>query len=487
MEKNCLEEAGLPKKTTSKRAPSKRKKNNKIVRYRRPLNINVGVIIFAIIFIYMSFSVYTYIKKDKIQFYEVVEGDIVNDYRYDGIILRQEVVQFADQPGFIHYYVRDGKRAAVGSPIYSIDQIGSLSSFLEDKTESNTIFTNENLSEIKRRLSSFALTYSDMAFDEVYGLQTSLDAAVLEYVNFNTLESLDSMMEQAGVTLQHVFAPVSGVVSYGIDGYEGRDFSQPSAADFDTSGYSRAITKAGQWIEAADPVYKLVTSDDWSIFFPIGEDQKEEFADRTRLHVIFKSRNLETEGAFSLITGSDGETYGRLDFNQYMVQFINDRFIHFEVKAEKNDGLKIPVTSVTTKDFFLVPVDYITQGGDSSDTGFLKEVYSENGTSAEFTPVSIYNSTDEYYYIDMGENSPFSAGDYIIKPDSGERYQIGPSDTLQGVYNINKGYTIFKLIEILNFNDEYYTIRKGMNYGLSVYDHIVLDANTVYEGQLIYQ
>ena len=37
-------------------------------RYRRPLNINVGMIIFAIIFIYMSFCVYTYVKKEKIQF-----------------------------------------------------------------------------------------------------------------------------------------------------------------------------------------------------------------------------------------------------------------------------------------------------------------------------------------------------------------------------------------------------------------------------------
>ena len=68
----------------------KKKENKKIVRYRRPLNINVGIIIFAIIFVYLAFSVYTYMKKDKVQFYEVVEGDIVNDHRYNGIILRQE-------------------------------------------------------------------------------------------------------------------------------------------------------------------------------------------------------------------------------------------------------------------------------------------------------------------------------------------------------------------------------------------------------------
>ena len=86
------------------------------------------------------------------------------------------------------------------------------------------------------------------------------------------------------------------------------------------------------------------------------------------------------------------------------------------------------------------------------------------------------------------DNSEFRAGDYIVKADSQERYQIGATAALQGVYNINRGYTVFKRIEILSSNDEYYTIKKGSDYGLSVYDHIVLDAAAVgQEGTIIYQ
>lgn len=51
-----------------------KKKNKKVVRYRRPLNINVGMIIFALIFLYMAFYLYTYLRRDKVEFYEVVEG-----------------------------------------------------------------------------------------------------------------------------------------------------------------------------------------------------------------------------------------------------------------------------------------------------------------------------------------------------------------------------------------------------------------------------
>lgn len=74
-------------------------KNKKIVRYRKPLNINVGMIIFAMIFVYLSFSVYTYLRRDHVQFYEVVEGSIVNNKEYNGILFRDETVENAPQTG----------------------------------------------------------------------------------------------------------------------------------------------------------------------------------------------------------------------------------------------------------------------------------------------------------------------------------------------------------------------------------------------------
>jgi hypothetical protein len=463
------------------------KKNKKIVKYRKPMNLNVGMIIFAIIFVYMSFNVYTYIKKEKIQFYEVVEGNIVNDHQYTGIALRTESVQNTEYAGYINYYVREGKRAGIGTRIYSIDETGSLSGALDLASDSALTLTDSNIVDVKRQLVSFSTGWSDMDFDDVYDLQSTLEASVLEYVNFNAVGNLDSLMEESGATFQQVRAPQSGVVSYAIDGFENIQAEQINAEAFTKTGYERAITKAGQEIAANAPVYKLVTSNNWSVVFPLSEKDVEEYGGKASLHVTFLSNDLETEGDFSIITGSDGASYGKLDFDKYMVQFVADRFIRFEVDSDRVAGLKIPVTAVTSKNFYLVPVSYMTTGGDSSDTGFMKESYSENGTSVDFVPTTIYYSTDEYCYIDMSDKAQISAGDYLVRPDSTDRYQVGQSASLQGVYNINKGYAVFKQIEILNSNDEYYTIRKGMNYGLSVYDHIVLNADTVYEGELVYQ
>lgn len=463
------------------------KKNKKIIRYRRPLNINVGMIIFALIFVYMVFSVTAYIRRDKIQFYEVQEGSIVNNKDYTGIILRQEEVKNADRSGYVNYYVREGKRACVRTRVCSIDETGSITTFLAENSENNGTLTPENLSSLKKQLTVFSLTYDSNQFRTVYDTKYALEAEVMEYMNFNALDNLGGLMEQDGINFQQITADCAGIVSYGVDSYEGLDPSGISEAVFDRSNYSKSITKSGKLIEKGAPLYKIITSDLWSVVFPITEEDGKAYGDKSSLTVEFAGRKLKAVGDFSVFTGTDGKTFGKLDFNKYLVQFASERYLDFEIVSDRAEGLKIPVSAVAAKDFYLVPIDYMTQGGDSTETGFNKEVYSDSGTSVVFVPTVIYYSEGNNYYIEMGKEDGFKAGDYIVKPDSSDRYQIGASASLQGVFNINKGYAVFKQIDILGSNDEYYTVKKNMAYGLSVYDHIVLDAASVHEGQLIYQ
>ena len=50
----------------------------------------------------------------------------------------------------------------------------------------------------------------------------------------------------------------------------------------------------------------------------------------------------------------------------------------------------------------------------------------------------------------------------------------------------NKGYTQFRQINILYQNEEYALVEQGTSYGLTVYDHIVLNGSAVDEDQIIY-
>lgn len=81
----------------------------------------------------------------------------------------------------------------------------------------------------------------------------------------------------------------------------------------------------------------------------------------------------------------------------------------------------------------------------------------------------------------------FENGDVLTAIDSSEQYIIGKTQDFVGVYNINNGYTVFVRVNILESTDEYYIVKQGDIYGLSLYDRIVLDGSTVSENQIIFQ
>ena len=58
--------------------------------------------------------------------------------------------------------------------------------------------------------------------------------------------------------------------------------------------------------------------------------------------------------------------------------------------------------------------------------------------------------------------------------------------SLDGVYNINKGFAVFKRIEKLFENEEYTIVESGTSYGISMYDHIALDSSAVEENDIIH-
>lgn len=165
-----------------------------------------------------------------------------------------------------------------------------------------------------------------------------------------------------------------------------------------------------------------------------------------------------------------------------MIRYAEDRFLNVELILEDESGLKIPRSAVVDQKFYAIPREFITTGGNSSSDGVM--VQKSNG-DIEFVPVDIYDLSDD------GEvcisRDEIREGTVILKPDSAETCVIGKTKTLQGVYNINKGYAVFKKVKILCENDEYYIVREGEDYSLSNFDHIVQNGKTVNADEVVFQ
>lgn len=465
--------------------PERRRKNKKVIRYRKPFQINIGMFIFGFIFIYMAIYVYLYATKTHVKVYEVLAGSIVDDKEYQGIILRQEEVCYTDRAGTISYYIRDGKKASVGSTVYAIDETGKMTEILASSQEGSNSISKEGIGELKKQLSTLSLSYSDDNFSKVYSAKYSLESSVTEYVAFNVLENMNDLLKTQGIVFQQFSAPKSGIVSFSIDQMESLTPEEINKELFHNENYQKTYLKAGETIGSESPAYKLVTSDNWSVVFPLDEQDLTDYQEKTSLKIKFLEQDLSVYATFSMFAGQDGAMYGKLDFNKYMVRFLTDRYVKFEIDREIPEGLKIPVSAITTKTFYTVPREYFFKGGNSGREGVNKKIFNENGeATVMFIPLEIYYSTDELYYIESSEE--VTAGTILLKPDSNEEYQVSETAVLNGVYNINKGYAVFKQIQELDSNEEYCVVQKNMDYGLTIFDHIVLDGTQVDENDRIH-
>ena len=155
----------------------------------------------------------------------------------------------------------------------------------------------------------------------------------------------------------------------------------------------------------------------------------------------------------------------------------NLRVINNSLGHEKGDAY---IRNFAQLLYEIVPKEYFVKGKGSNKEGLI--VTGKDKNTTYITP-EIFYEKDGMYYID-DEN--VTSGTVIQKSDSNETYTIRQTAKLKGVYNINKGYAVFKQIDILYQNEEYAILKQGTDYGVALYDHIALKGNTVKENDLIH-
>lgn len=460
-------------------------KNKKVKKYRPPININLGLIIFGAIFVYLIIVVVTYLKSEHIAPYEVTLGSLAVNNTYTGVILRDETVVDSNYSGYINYYAREGEKVANNSMVYTIDATGKINDLINNDSGDTVMLTKEDMSELKTAISAFSSDFDPVNYSDTYDFKFNIEGTVLKIANYKVLANIDEY--RSGEYADNVnfgYAPASGILVYSVDGYETLTSEDMTRALLYNENYEKKQFASSDLISEGDPAYKLITSEEWSILIEIDEQKCKELEDKDYINVRFLKNNYTSWAAVSILR-QDGTIFAKLDFNNSMVTFATDRFLEIELLSGSDQGLKIPNSAIVERPFYLIPVDYLTYGDNGVDEGFMREGFLEDGTATtEFIKATIYASYDDQYYVD---ESVFRIGDYIIKPETGDKYPISKQGMLTGVYNINKGYADFKQITVLYQNEEYSIVKSNTQYGLNVYDHIVLKGDSVNANDFIYE
>lgn len=462
----------------------------RIVNYKNGININVGIILFGIIFLYIVINIFVYISRDKITFYEIVEGTSSKSANYsynNSLILRDETVYYADTSGYINFYARESSRVSLNTTLYSIDETGTITELLSSESDNAATFTDEDIEAIQSVLSNFTSNFDEMNFSSVYDFKSSLEGTVVESINNNALASIyESLGSSADSNMFQINkSSGAGIVEYSIDNYEDFDYTSISQSDFDLSNYIKAGYVSGDLVESGDPLYKIISDEKWNIIISLSDYDVEKYQDTSVVKIKFLKDGITAKANMEIFSGSDGENYGLLTLYNYMIRYASDRYIDIQIVEDQVSGLKIPKTSLVTKDFYIIPIDYAVKGGSSNNLGFMLKTYDDSGdVTSEFIEPEIFYADDQYYYVETGA---IETGSIILGDDTNESYTVNETAELVGVYNINNGYTKFVQVNILSETDEYYIVESETTYGLVIYDHIILDSSTVSDNQVIFQ
>lgn len=440
---------------------------------KRGFSLNIGTIIFGILFIYILISVFLYMTATHVRSYQVISGPLAKNQNYTGIAVYTEKIVTADAAGYVNYYARDNSRIRKGGVVYGISP--------ENVRRASAAPDADTLQKIREQMEEFSLGFDSEDFHDVYSLKYLVEGDIL-----NSSIAASPGMFYGSMTIGSETVNTSytdGIICYESDGYENFDLRTVNAQSFNEKSYRMISLKTDERVAAGDPVYRMIESEDWSLLIPLTPRQIVRLSDISRIRVKFLKDGVTQTAGFTILTSSDGSYYGKLDFQSGLVRYLDNRFIDIELVTNTEVGLKIPVSSIVTKKFFTVPEAYAVSSEDGNEVGFLVMKTDRQGkTTTVFTTTTLYEHKGGKYYID---STVIHEGDIIVRDGSTtERYIIRDTDDLEGVYSMNKGYAVFRKVSILDKNENYCIVEKGTPYGIAQFDNIVQNASSVRESQI---
>ncbi len=430
------------------------------------------ILIFVLIFIYIIGNIISQFFAPNVPTYEVRIGSIIDDNSYEGIVIRDETVFYSSGSGYLYYQFPETSKVRVNSGIYGISAT-ELSQNTVINTTENFELPSVTQEEIASEINNFNYTFQENEFYEIYSFKDELNYIIgtASFSNETDAGELPTYFEASELSTTNL----DGILAYTIDGYEEVTESTLSAEHFDKTNYQTKNIQNGSEIQSGDPAFKVITDEEWSVYILLSEEQFTLLGDTERIDVKFKKDNKIMTGDFSTLKNGE-ERFGKITFDTGLVRYANERYLEIQLVLDDEQGLKLPLTSVTEESFYEIPVDLLSEDGNS--------VYlfnEENKYSSELS-AKIYNKSEEYFYLSTDIIPP---GSILTHNNGGEPFTVNTTKEFDVVYINNKGYTEMVTVDILTQSEEYCIVMQGST-RLRNYDYIALYADTLSDGELTF-
>jgi|GEM_PF-2607219 len=450
----------------------------------------------VICILYFFVSVFRLNEKRAVSSYQVISGTNSTSTPYTAVILRDETIINSTMDGYMNYYTKNGERIGAKAIVCTMDANGDFFKKMEEelKAKEGNELSDETLQGFQTVLSQFNQNFDIHDYSRLYYGKYDITTDLMDLLNTDIYNKI-SKNSKGEAIFDTIRSATPGIVMFSYDNYTNIKKEEINESLFKRSKYELKKIAAGSLVKSGDPLYRIVKSDAFSVIFPLEDKDKLQYFLRNKISIIFKEQGVTLEGTYSHFTGADGKSYAEVVFSGNGYPFLNSRFVSIQIAESNISGFKIPVSAVTEKEFFEVPKDYINT---SKSTPYLY-VYTEKGTLSK-RQVTILKSTDTSYVfsaadVKQGDELYYKPDEDVIadlntdpsKSSNDLRYRLYNTKKVKGVYNIDRGYTVFKPIEIIYIpGDGYYIIDKDAPFTVKEYEHISIDASELNEGDFVY-
>lgn len=477
-----------------------------------------AVFIFIIVVVYLALYTARNMSVTAIKNEVVKLGTIETPYSAQGIVVRNESVFTCDTSGIVEYYFADNEKVKSGQKICLVknaenldsmegdlekldEQLLNLQSYRDELSVSYNNFKKYNTDiaavaeELAADLSRNDVSAVSKLKERVSDLWTKRNLLVMADDSGSAQELAGLRREQEDKVSQqisYVANEKGGILSYYVDGFEDKYNFESVLLDSEipqseTEQGTETANLVKSMINAGDPVFKMVYSNEWYIALYIESDYIVNWEPDTYVDVYITGKTQASKGErayLKSIRRGDKYSYVVLKMERNIIDYMMDRFV--SVKVSKADrGYKILNTAITDQNLLAVPDKYILCDDEESVKKHIEPYVLKVGDEGnENIDVKIASRDEEngivYVQIEYGK---INIGTVLDDPAApGSTYILDKLDSVKGIFVTNSGMTKFKKIDLTDSvsNDTHTVLSIECNPNIDVYDRYAADASSVY-------
>lgn len=394
-------------KVVNKANNKKRASKKEDIKMPNKKNIVISIIVFLVI-AYLLYTIYLLIKQPT-NVFTVEEGKLYQEETDIGYVIRSEkVVKGENYKNGMQQIKAEGERASTNENIfryYSSNEESLKQKISELDTKIQEIMTNdkslltadmrilenqieEKIAYINRINDASKLVEYKKEIDNLVAKKAKIAGESSPQGSYlkDLIEQRKNYENQLNSGAEYVKAPISGLVSYRVDGLE--EILTPNNFDTLNEEYLESLNlKTGKIVATNEECGKVI--DNFSCYIVTITDTKEAKEAQVGNSVKVRlSNNAEVKAEIVSITEQEnGKKILILELNKQIEELINYRKITFDLIWWDATGLKVPNQAIVKVD----DLDYVVR----SRAGYLSKILVKVKKRAEkYSIVTAYNNEE---------------------------------------------------------------------------------------------